>query len=110
MRHCVSVCFLLATLLAMGVSLAATDTDTLTVTATVTSSARIVSVGDISFDKPSGSGPSIVYLPQCGMTSPESPESVRAVRELRLVECFQQQAESTVLEYLQANRPWKKTR
>jgi len=50
-------------------------------------------VGDISFNKPGGPGPGVVYLPQCGMTSPESPEPVRAVRELRLVKCFQQQAD-----------------
>ena len=50
-------------------------------------------VGDISFDKPGGPGPGVVYLPQCGVTSPEFPEPVRGVRELRLIKRFQQQAD-----------------
>jgi hypothetical protein len=50
-------------------------------------------VGDISFDKPGGPGPGVVYLPQCGATSPEFPEPVRGVRELRLIKRFQQQAD-----------------
>ncbi len=50
-------------------------------------------VRDVSFNKPGGPGPGVVYLPQRGVTPPEFPEAVRTVRELRLVNRFEQQAD-----------------
>ncbi len=61
---------------------------------------RPETVRDIPFDKPCGPGPGIVYLPQRGVTSPESPEPVRAVRELRIVKSFQQQADDFAHEFI----------
>jgi site-specific DNA recombinase len=49
-------------------------------------------VGDISLDKPHGPGPAALDVAQCGMTSTPFPESMRAVRKLRLVVCLQQEA------------------
>ncbi len=47
-------------------------------------------VGYVTLDKPDGPGPGDVNVPQCGMTSPASPETVGIIRELRVVVCFQQ--------------------
>jgi hypothetical protein len=46
----------------------------------------------LPFNKPHGPGPGAFYFPQCGMAPSFSPESVRPVRELRLVVRFKEQA------------------
>jgi hypothetical protein len=50
-------------------------------------------VGDVSLDKPHGPGPGVLRLPQCGVAAPSFPETVRPVRELRLVIRLEKQAD-----------------
>jgi site-specific DNA recombinase len=49
-------------------------------------------VGDVSLDEPHGPGPGLLDFPQRGMTAAPFPETVRPVRELRLVIHLQQEA------------------
>ena len=49
-------------------------------------------VGDVTLDKPCGSGPGVLYLPQRGMTPPSFPEPVRPVRKPRIVVRLEKQA------------------
>jgi len=49
-------------------------------------------IGDVTFNEPHGSGPGAVDFPQRGMAPSFLPETVRAVRELRFVVRFKEQA------------------
>src|SRR6266566_6901142 len=53
---------------------------------------RPEAVGDITLNKPRGTGPGVVYLPQRGMTPSTLAEPVRLVRKPRLVIRLKEQA------------------
>ena len=61
---------------------------------------RPEAVRDITFYKPSDTGPGIVYLPQRGVTPSPFPEPVRPVRKPWLVVCLKEQANHLADEFI----------